>query len=291
MVQLSIVGINLGKNKTSTDPVDDYVQGIKKFGAVADYLVINISSPNTPGLRKMQDKDNLRKLLRALVQTRNDLPLSEKPHLLLKLAPDLSMQEKEDIADVLRKKECKVDGLIVSNTTIERPHSLHSDHKQETGGLSGTPLKNVSTEMIRDMRRLTNGMPIIGVGGISTGQDAYEKIKAGASLVQLYTALIYEGPPVVTKTIRKSHWISLGNGEPGTYQLAAVQEDIDNISRDFRRTFDDKISEVRYTLSRKYDILAEGMTVSEQKVPDPHSKDRPVLAVPPFWEPTHEIEI
>ncbi|KAG5875262.1 hypothetical protein JTB14_033470 [Gonioctena quinquepunctata] len=132
--QSVLVGINLGKNKTSKDPVDDYVQGIKKFGSVADYLVINISSPNTPGLRKMQDKDNLRKLLRALVETRNDLPLLEKPHLLLKLAPDLSMQEKEDIADVLRKKECRVDGLIVSNTTIGRPPSLHSYHREETGG-------------------------------------------------------------------------------------------------------------------------------------------------------------
>ncbi|CAH0553774.1 unnamed protein product [Brassicogethes aeneus] len=194
-----ILGVNLGKNKTSTDAINDYVQGIKKFGPVADYLVINVSSPNTPGLRSLQSKESLRELFCALVETRNGL--EEKPPLLLKLAPDLSFQERKDVAEVIQKPECKVDGLIISNTTIERPSSLiNVSDKNETGGLSGKPLKQVSTEMIRDMARLTHrSVPIIGVGGISTGQDAYEKIKAGASVVQIYTSLVYEGPPIVDK--------------------------------------------------------------------------------------------
>ncbi|XP_018577094.1 dihydroorotate dehydrogenase (quinone), mitochondrial [Anoplophora glabripennis] len=196
----NIIGVNLGKNKSSTDPINDYIEGIIKFGPLADYLVINISSPNTPGLRNMQHKEQLKKLLAVLIETRNNLPLKEKPPLLLKLAPDLSYAEKKDIADVLNQKKCRVDGLIISNTTVERPDSLKSvETKNETGGLSGEPLKDMSTRMIADMSKLTGGLPIIGVGGISSGQDAYEKIKAGASLVQLYTALVYEGPPIVAK--------------------------------------------------------------------------------------------
>ncbi|KAJ8918905.1 hypothetical protein NQ315_016807 [Exocentrus adspersus] len=195
-----IVGVNLGKNKSSQDPINDYVEGIKKFGPVADYLVINISSPNTPGLRSMQHKDELKKLLAKLVETRNNLPLNPKPPLLLKLAPDLAYNERKDIADVLKDKKCKVDGLIISNTTIERPDTLKSvESKSEAGGLSGAPLKDGSTQMIADMSRLTGGIPIIGVGGVASGRDAYEKIKAGACLVQLYTAMVYEGPTVVTK--------------------------------------------------------------------------------------------
>ncbi|KAJ8956530.1 hypothetical protein NQ318_019250 [Aromia moschata] len=196
----NIIGVNLGKNKTSSDPIKDYVNGIKKFGLTADYLVINISSPNTPGLRDMQSKENLRKLLAALVETRNSLPVKKKPPLLLKLAPDLSHQERKDIADILKKKDCKIDGLIICNTTVDRPKSLKcAEVKNETGGLSGAPLKSMSTRMIKEMSELTGGMPIIGVGGISSGKDAYEKIKAGATLVQLYTAMVYNGPPIVSK--------------------------------------------------------------------------------------------
>nr|XP_023012028.1 dihydroorotate dehydrogenase (quinone), mitochondrial [Leptinotarsa decemlineata] len=201
--ELVVLGVNLGKNKTSVDPIEDYMEGIKKFGTIADYLVINVSSPNTPGLRSMQNKDILKNLLSKVVEARNNLPIKEKPCLLLKLAPDLSMQEKQDIADVLKQKECRVDGLIVCNTTVDRPSSLTSEWKGEIGGLSGKPLKDMSTEMIRDMSKLTGRMPIIGVGGISTGQDAYEKIKAGACLVQLYTSMVYEGPPVVAKVKRE----------------------------------------------------------------------------------------
>ncbi|KAK9874738.1 hypothetical protein WA026_005551 [Henosepilachna vigintioctopunctata] len=193
-----ILGINLGKNKISTDPIGDYVKGIIKFGPVADYLVINISSPNTPGLRNLQSKNELYNFLVPLVQTINRIP--NRPALLLKLAPDLSYEERKDIAEVINKKECKVDGLIISNTTISRPENLHCKKEAlEAGGLSGRPLKEMSTIMIADMYKLLNGIPIIGVGGIDSGEDAYEKIKAGAKVVQIYTSLIYNGPPVVTQ--------------------------------------------------------------------------------------------
>ncbi|GJQ74403.1 hypothetical protein Trydic_g21274 [Trypoxylus dichotomus] len=195
----SVLGVNLGKNRDSADEVADYVNGIKKFGSVADYLVINISSPNTPGLRDMQTKSRLRDLLKSAVKARNELTTVNKPPLLLKLAPDLNPQERKDIAGVLREKDCKVDGLIICNTTISRPESLQSIEKTEAGGLSGKPLKDMSTEMIAEMYKLTEGIPIIGVGGVSSGADAYDKIKAGASAVQLYTSLVYEGPPVVEK--------------------------------------------------------------------------------------------
>ncbi|XP_026294452.1 dihydroorotate dehydrogenase (quinone), mitochondrial [Frankliniella occidentalis] len=195
-----IIGVNLGKNKTSSDPVKDYVDGIMKFGAVADYLVINISSPNTPGLRDWQNSSQLQKLLTAMVSAKNNLPLSTKPPILVKLAPDLTAQERKDIANVILRKECKVDGLIISNTTIARPEDLQSLASEEAGGLSGKPLANTSTELIKDMYALTKGkVPIIGVGGIFTGEDAYEKIRAGASLVQFYTAYVYHGPPRISK--------------------------------------------------------------------------------------------
>lgn len=197
-----IIGVNLGKNKTSEDPIKDYVEGIETFGNVSDYLVINISSPNTPNLRDLQNKDNLTNLLKAVVTARNNLEINPKPPLLLKLAPDLSYEEKKDIADIIKLEDCKVDGLVVSNTTVQRP-SLQSKYKNEDGGLSGEPLKETSTEMIMEMSKLTQGLPIIGVGGISSGKDAYEKIKAGACLIEIYSALVYEGPPIVAKIKRE----------------------------------------------------------------------------------------
>ncbi|VEN52024.1 unnamed protein product [Callosobruchus maculatus] len=161
--EIPIIGVNLGKNKTSADATKDYVEGIQKFGPLSDYLVINISSPNTPNLRDLQHKENLSKLLRALIEARDNLPISQKPPLLLKLAPDLSPQERRDIAAILKQKECRVDGLIVCNTTVSRPETLKNvKNKNEIGGLSGPPLKDLSTEMIRDMSRLTDGIPIIG---------------------------------------------------------------------------------------------------------------------------------
>ncbi|CAB3226860.1 unnamed protein product [Arctia plantaginis] len=194
-----LLGINLGKNKLS-DPVKDYVLGIKKFSNVADYFVINISSPNTPGLRSLQKKEELEQLLIEINKTRDSISVEKKPPLLLKLAPDLSSEELKEIVSVVSKQECRVDGLIISNTTIDRSELNNITYRNEEGGLSGKPLTNRTTEMIKTTYKMTKGkIPIIGVGGVFSGQDAYEKILAGASAVQIYTALIYHGPPVVSK--------------------------------------------------------------------------------------------
>lgn len=199
-----ILGINLGKNKDSLDAANDYVQGVRLFGELADFLVINISSPNTSGLRDLQAKENLENLINKVVTERNQLKCGKKPPLLVKISPDLTDKDKEDIAEVVIKEKNSVDGLIISNTTVSRSESLISSHQKETGGLSGAPLKHMSTLVLRDMYSLTQGkLPIIGVGGISSGKDAYDKIKAGASLVELYTALAYQGPVVVNKIKRE----------------------------------------------------------------------------------------
>ncbi|XP_069124099.1 dihydroorotate dehydrogenase (quinone), mitochondrial-like isoform X2 [Argopecten irradians] len=199
-----IVGVNLGKNKESPSPIGDYVEGVKQFGAVSDYLVVNVSSPNTPGLRDMQGRERLEQLLDQVVATRNSLKCDRKPPVLVKIAPDLTQKDREDVAAVVTKREGFIDGLIISNTTVSRPSTLQSAHKTQTGGLSGAPLRSLATDTISDMYKLTKGkLPIIGVGGISSGQDAYDKIRAGASLVQLYSALVYGGPPVVKKIKRE----------------------------------------------------------------------------------------
>ncbi|XP_012935288.1 dihydroorotate dehydrogenase (quinone), mitochondrial isoform X2 [Aplysia californica] len=199
-----VLGVNLGKNKTSPDAVSDYVKGVRKFGGIADYLVINVSSPNTPGLRDMQKQEVLIELLDQVVAERNKLTVSPKPPLLVKIAPDLTESDKKDIAAVVTRPQSGVDGLIISNTTVARPESLKSKHKAEMGGLSGAPLTEKSLQVIRDMYRLTHGkIPIVGVGGVSCGQDAYDKVKAGASLIQMYTALVYLGPPAVGKIKRE----------------------------------------------------------------------------------------
>ncbi|CAH0399791.1 unnamed protein product [Chilo suppressalis] len=195
-----LLGINLGKNKLSENAIGDYVQGIKKFGNIADYFVINISSPNTPGLRSLQNKDELKLLLTELNKTRNEMSHSKNVPLLLKLAPDLTLDDMKDIVSVITKRESRVDGLIISNTTVDRSSLLNKEFSSEVGGLSGKPLTNKSTEMIKQMYKLTKGqIPIVGVGGVFSGKDAYEKILAGASAIQIYTALIYHGPPIVTK--------------------------------------------------------------------------------------------
>ncbi|KAL1784320.1 dihydroorotate dehydrogenase (quinone), mitochondrial [Sigmodon hispidus] len=196
------LGINLGKNKTSVDAAADYVEGVRVLGPLADYLVVNVSSPNTAGLRNLQGKTELRRLLAKVLQERDALKGERKPAVLVKIAPDLTAQDKEDIASVAR--ELGIDGLIVTNTTVSRPAGLQGALSSETGGLSGKPLRDLSTQTIREMYTLTQGrIPIIGVGGISSGQDALEKIQAGASLVQLYTALTFLGPPVVARVKRE----------------------------------------------------------------------------------------
>ncbi|CAO2609900.1 Dihydroorotate dehydrogenase (quinone), mitochondrial, partial [Lemmus lemmus] len=196
------LGINLGKNKTSVDAAADYVEGVRVLGPLADYLVVNVSSPNTAGLRSLQGRTELRLLLTKVLQERDALKGVRKPAVLVKIAPDLTAQDKEDIASVAL--QLGIDGLIVTNTTVSRPTGLQGALRSEVGGLSGKPLRDLSTQTIREMYALTQGrIPIIGVGGVSSGQDALEKIQAGASLVQLYTALTFLGPPVVVRVKRE----------------------------------------------------------------------------------------
>ncbi len=187
-----VVGANVGKNKDSADAAADYAQGAHVLAPLADYLVINVSSPNTPGLRALQRRADLAAVIGAV---RTALPASAPP-LLVKVAPDLSPAEREDMAAV--SLECAVDGLIIGNTTLSRPDDLRSAHRGEVGGLSGRPLMALSTAVLADLYRLTGGrVPLIGCGGVSSGADAYAKIRAGARLVQLYTALVYEGPSLI----------------------------------------------------------------------------------------------
>lgn len=173
---------------------------ILQLGKHADYLVINVSSPNTPGLRALQRRELIRELLAACQQARDAVHgrSSRKIPLLVKVSPDLSESEQNDIAQVVL--ELGIDGIIVANTTISRPDYLMSAERTETGGLSGRPLKGISTQAIRKLYALTGGrVPIIGVGGVENGRDAFDKILAGASLVQLYTAMVYQGPQVADK--------------------------------------------------------------------------------------------
>ena len=189
-----LVGVNIGKNKESADAAADYAAAGRALAPVADYLTINVSSPNTPGLRALQGKAELEDLIDGLRAALGDGP----PPLLLKVAPDLGEAELADIAEVAIER--RLDGLIATNTTIARPPGLAGRHRAETGGLSGRPLFAPSTAVLAQLYRLTEGrLPLVGVGGIASGAGAYAKIRAGASLVQLYTALVYQGPGLVAR--------------------------------------------------------------------------------------------
>jgi dihydroorotate dehydrogenase len=189
-----LLGVNLGKNKDTEDAASDYEKGAAAFAGLADFLVINVSSPNTPGLRALQGKEPLVEILRRVRAVLAAQPAA--PPLLLKIAPDLTVADEADIAAVALEEG--LDGLIVSNTTLARPASLRGAARDEAGGLSGRPLLVPSTELLRRLYARTGGrLPLIGVGGVASGADAYAKIRAGASLVQLYTALIYHGPGLV----------------------------------------------------------------------------------------------
>jgi len=215
-----ILGINLGKNKDQTDAAADYVAGVAALGALADYLVINVSSPNTPGLRALQERGPLAALITRVVAARD--ALERKPPLLLKIAPDLMEEERADIAAVVL--ESGLDGLIVSNTTVARPAGLDPLYAGEAGGLSGRPLLEPSTALLGEMyRRLEGRLPIIGVGGVASGADAYAKIRAGASLVQLYSALVFEGPGLVRRI--KTELAALLNRDGFASVAAAVGAD------------------------------------------------------------------
>lgn len=190
-----LIGGNIGKNKLTPneDATSDYLICFDKLFDYVDYFVVNVSSPNTPNLRELQEKEPLTRLLQTL-QDENNKKLKSKP-ILLKIAPDLTNEQLLDIIDIV--KETKIAGVIATNTTISR-EGLQSDNKSEMGGLSGKPLSKRSTEVIRFLSEKSNkAFPIIGVGGIHSAQDALEKLEAGASLVQLYTGFIYEGPKLV----------------------------------------------------------------------------------------------
>jgi dihydroorotate dehydrogenase len=195
-VRSGIVGINLGKNRDTEDASADYAEGIMRTAGLADYIVVNVSSPNTPGLRELQQRAPLATLLRRLLELRGETGC--RVPLLVKIAPDLTSEECKDIAQVAL--DTGIDGLIVSNTTVKRPPGLVSRYAGELGGLSGRPLFAPSTALLAEMYRLTEGrLPLIGVGGIASAEDAYGKIRAGANLVQLYTALVFTGPDLLTR--------------------------------------------------------------------------------------------
>ena len=194
-----VVGINLGANKDSEDRTADYVAGIERLDGLVDFYTVNISSPNTPGLRALQDKSALQELMIRVLEARSGI--QHQAPIFLKIAPDITDEDKADIAAVVTS--LGIDGLIVSNTTIDRPATLKSVHAKEAGGLSGAPLFAPSTALLKEFYgEIGETTPLIGVGGVASARDAYEKILAGASLVQLYTAMIYEGPGLPARILR-----------------------------------------------------------------------------------------
>ena len=194
-----VLGINIGPNKNTKDQKNDFCLGLKNFFDIADYITINISSPNTEGLRDFHDQEKLKDLLLALNKIKNENKINIP--LLLKISPDIIDNHISEIADVAIKND--ISGIILTNTTDSNRDKLMNNFKKEEGGLSGKPLQQISTDMIKKFYKQLNGkIPIIGVGGVNSGKSAYEKITAGASLLHLYTGLVYKGPLLV-KNIKK----------------------------------------------------------------------------------------
>lgn len=190
-----VLGVNVGANRDSADRVADYTQGVRRAAAVADYVTINVSSPNTPGLRDLQHGAALRELLAACAEAKGATPL------FLKVAPDLDHDQVDEIARAAI--EHGVDALVVGNTTVTRPN-LRSPEGAEGGGLSGRPLRELAARRLADFRRAMGGaLPLVAAGGIDSGAEAYARIRAGASLVQLYTGLVYEGPGLLRRIARE----------------------------------------------------------------------------------------
>lgn len=195
-----IVGVNIGANKDSADRIADYATMARLMSPVASYLCVNVSSPNTPGLRALQDESALTALIDAVIAARDAAVPSAPPPIFLKVAPDLEPADIDAIARIALDR--KLGALVVSNTTIGRP-ALRSAHAGETGGLSGAPLRELATQRLRDFRKATGGaLPLVGVGGIATAEHAWERIRAGASLVQLYSAMVYKGPGLGARIVR-----------------------------------------------------------------------------------------
>ena len=222
-----IIGGNIGKNKNTPneDAWKDYEICFKALHPYADYFVVNVSSPNTPGLRELQEKESLRKILTGLQQL--NIKTAEPKPILLKIAPDLTMEQIDDVVDLAT--EINLDGLVVSNTTISRDNLITASSELQSigsGGLSGASLKNRSTEIVKYISDKTGGLiPIIASGGIFTGQDAAEKLKAGALLVQVWTGFIYEGPAIVKKIARYIAGERQQNYELGIKVARALQNE------------------------------------------------------------------
>ena len=189
----NIIGVNIGANKNSKDFINDYIKGIKFFSSTASYLTINISSPNTPGLRDLQSIDSFSSLLNKIDQLKKNSSEIILP-ILIKISPDINDNDLESLCEKVLSSS--IDGLIISNTTISR----HSVSSEEKGGLSGDPLFDISTRKLNEVYKHTEGkIPLIGVGGVDTAEKAYKKIKNGASLIQLYTGLVYKGPKLINE--------------------------------------------------------------------------------------------
>jgi dihydroorotate dehydrogenase len=198
---VGVVGANIGANKESEDRIGDYVTGLRLLWGQASYFTINISSPNTPGLRALQTKAALEELLGRLAEARDALPAAGRAPMFLKVAPDLEAGEVETIVETVVAHGLA--GIMVSNTTISRP-ALASGFREEAGGLSGAPLLGLSTKVLEDFAQAAAGrLALVGVGGIASGADAYAKIRAGASAVQLYSAMVFEGPGLVARIKRE----------------------------------------------------------------------------------------
>lgn len=210
-----IVGINLGANKTSEDRAGDYVRGLEALEHHVDFLTVNVSSPNTAGLRDLQGRAALTDLLKRVIAART----TSKP-VFVKVAPDLTDEDKADIVAAVR--EAGIDGLIVSNTTLDRS-KVSGPHAGEAGGLSGRPLFHPSTEVLRDFARETEGtVPLVGVGGIFSAADAFAKIKAGATAVQLYTALVYKGPGLIRDIVTGLPPLLKAEGYPSVHEAVGA---------------------------------------------------------------------
>ncbi len=197
-----VVGVNIGNNRDSEDAAADFAEGVRRMAGLADYLVINVSSPNTPGLRMLQRRGPLLDIVARAREAMDAPGNGSRAPLLRKIAPDLTDRDQQELAATAL--EARIDGMIVGNTTVTRPSGLSGRHAGEPGGLSGRPLFAASTAVLANMYRLTGGrLPLIGVGGVSDGGDAYAKIRAGASAVQLYTALVYDGPGLIGRIKRE----------------------------------------------------------------------------------------
>jgi dihydroorotate dehydrogenase len=217
-----VVGLNLGANKTSADKALDYVQVLETCGDCVDFVTVNVSSPNTEKLRDLQGPDALRALLESVLAARLDLKTS--PRVFLKIAPDLSDTEIKDIGDIAMATG--IDGIIATNTTLSRD-GLQSPHRDQMGGLSGAPLFQRSTRVLAMLAQTTQGnMPLIGVGGIGSAELAYTKIKAGASAIQLYTAMVYQGISLVSKIAHGLDNMLAQDGFDNVSQAVGIERDL-----------------------------------------------------------------